>query len=112
MVSTTCASDDYVDLAQYDSCMQTTGISTKETLVYTSAQVVLENTYVFNVVTRASQTILLKINEFVKQVSILPIFIFLHFIILEIFLFDILLQTILIGYCCVDNLLLTNCPID
>jgi hypothetical protein len=78
-----------MDLAQYDSCMQTTGLSTKGTLSYTSAQVMLENTSVFNVVTRASQTILLKTNEFVKQVSILPIFIFIYFIILERFLFDI-----------------------
>ena len=76
VVSTTSASDDYVDIAQYDSCMQTIGISTKETLSYTSAQVMLENTTVFSVVTGASQTILLKTNEFVKQVSILPIFIF------------------------------------
>ena len=91
VVSTIHASDDYVDRAQYDSCMQTIGISTKKTLFHTSVQVQLENISIFNVVTGASQTILLKTNEFVKQVSILSIFIFLHFIILERFLFDILL---------------------
>jgi len=103
VVSITCASDDYVDLAQYNNCIHTTGISTKETLSHTYAQVMLENTFVFNIVTGASQIILLKTNEFVKQVSILPIFIFLHFIILEGFLFDILLRTILIGDCCVQQ---------
>ena len=90
VVFTTCASDDYVDLAQYDSCMQTTRTSTKKILFYTFAQVMIENTSVFNVMTGASQTILLKTNKFVKQVIILPIFIFLHFIIIERFLFDIL----------------------
>ena len=89
MVSTTCASNDYVDLAQYDSCIQTTGISTKKTLSYISTKVMLKNTSIFNVMTGASQIILLKTNEFVKQVSILPIFIFLHFIIFVRFLFDI-----------------------
>jgi hypothetical protein len=47
LVSTTCVYDDYVDLAQYNSCIQTTVISTKETLFHIFAQIMLENTSIF-----------------------------------------------------------------
>ena len=57
-------------------CVQMIGISTKEVLSRTSIQVMLENTSVYNIVTRASHGVLLKTNEFVKQVSILLTFFF------------------------------------
>ena len=72
----TYATDDHVDLAQHDGCVQMTGISTKEVLSQTSTQVILENTSVYNIMTGASHGVLLKTNEFVKQVSILLTFFF------------------------------------
>ena len=76
MVSGACASEDHVDLSQYDNCVQMTGISTLEVLPRTSAQFMLENTSVLKVVIGKSPGVLLKTNKFVKQISILPIFIF------------------------------------
>ena len=84
VVTRTCALEDYVDFAQHDNCVQMTRIFTKEVLLHTSAQIMLENTYVFNIVTGKSQVVLLKTNKFVKQVSILPTFIFVsHFFLLK-----------------------------
>ena len=78
MVSRACASEDHIDLSQYDNCVQMTGISTLEVSPRTSAQIILENTSVLKVVTGESPDVLLKTNEFVKQVSILPTFKFFH----------------------------------
>ena len=72
----TYATDDHVDLAQHNGCVQMTGISTKEILSRTSTKVMLENTFVYNIMTKASHGVLLKTNEFVKQVSILLTFFF------------------------------------
>ena len=80
MVSGACAGEDYVDLSQFDNCVQMTGISTLEVLPRTSAQFMLKNTSVLKVVTGESPDVLLKTNDFVKQISILPTFIFCHFV--------------------------------
>ena len=53
-----------------------TGISTMEVLPWISAQVILKNIFVLKVVTEESLGVLLKTNELVKQVNILPTFIF------------------------------------
>ena len=79
-VSRACASEDHIDLSQYDNCVQMTGISTLEVLPQISAQIMLENTSVLKIVTGESPDVLLKTNEFVKQVSILPTFIFFHIV--------------------------------
>ena len=78
MVSGASANEDHVDLAQYDNCVQMTRISIMEVLPRISTQVMLENTSVLKVVTGESRGVLLKTNEFVKQVSILPTFICFH----------------------------------
>ena len=78
MVSGASASEDHVDLSQFDDCVQMTGISTLKVSSQTSAQIMLENTSVLKVVTGESSGVLLKTNEFVKQVSIMPTFIFFH----------------------------------
>ena len=61
VISRTYATNDH------DSFMQMTEISTKE---------VLPHTFVFNIVTGVSHEVLLKTNEFVKQVNILRMFIY------------------------------------
>lgn len=87
MVSETCgtqehvsfktyATDNHMDLAQYDGCVQMTGTSTKKILSRTSSQVMLKNISVYNIVTKASHGVLLKANKFVKQLSILLTFFF------------------------------------
>ena len=70
MVSGASASEDHVD-----NCEQMTGISTMEVLPQIYVQVMLENTSVLKVITRESLKVLLKTNEFVKQIRILPTFI-------------------------------------
>lgn len=47
-----------------------------EVLPWISAQVILKNIFVLKVVTEESLGVLLKTNELVKQVNILPTFIF------------------------------------
>ena len=58
MISRTCASEDHVDLSQYDNCVQMTEISTLEVLPRTSVQFMLENTSVLKVVTGESSGVL------------------------------------------------------
>lgn len=79
MVSRACASEDRVDLVQYDNYVQMTMISTIEVLPRISAQVMLKNISVLKIVTGEFAGVLSKINEFVKQISILLIFIFSYY---------------------------------
>ena len=79
-MSGTCASEDHVDLSQYDNCVQMIGILTSKVLPWTYAQFMLENTSVLKVVARESPSLLSKTNNFVKQVNILPIIIFFHIV--------------------------------
>jgi hypothetical protein len=83
MVSRACTSKDHVDLLQFDNCVQMTGISTLKVSPRTSPQIMLENTSVLKVITGESPCVLLKTNEFVKQISIFPIFIFFHIVSFE-----------------------------
>ena len=78
MVSGVSASEDHMDFSQFDNCVQMTEISTLKISPQTYAQIKLENTSVLKVATGESSGVLLKTNEFVKQVSIMPTFIFFH----------------------------------
>ena len=51
VVSRACASEDRVDLAQYDNCVQMTKILTIEVLPQISAQVMLKNIFVLKIIT-------------------------------------------------------------
>jgi hypothetical protein len=57
-----------------------TGISTLDVLPQICAQIMLENTSVLKVVTGESLGVLLKTNKFVKQITILPTFVFFHIV--------------------------------
>lgn len=82
-----CVIEDHVDLMQHDNCVQM--ISIKEILFKKFIQVMLENTFVFNIVTKVFHIVLLKINEFVKQTNILPIFTFFYIVLLERLLIEV-----------------------
>ena len=102
-VSRTCASENRVDLAQHLGCVQMTRISTKKSIAsYLNSSCVGEYFHFLHC-HLASHAVLLKTNEFVKQISILPTFSFFIIVIFEIFFVEARLQTILIICCYVQQ---------